>query len=286
MLHLGDESFAPFDPASAQYDARLAFDAARINDIVSIIERHVAVRGNVLDLGAAPYITTSTLVAHGYAVVANGIPIPGLAKHGELHLGINGATHRVSIELFDAEGAYSLDDEAFDCVVAGEIFEHLNRQPWKLLSESWRVLRPGGLLLITTPNGQSLERLYGWLKRGPTGHGFNPASPTGRHAREYSVSELDAVVTSQGFDVKDIFTRNYAYVDRDGFRGRLGPIKRIVYTKLLRMAEERTGLLSNRAQTIFVVARRSSHPPGPPPGFMRYGGTDVRTGYNFDTTGT
>lgn len=43
----------------------------------------------------------------------------------------------------------------FDCVVAVEVLEHVERDR-DFLSNVHRVLRPGGLFLITTPNGDSV----------------------------------------------------------------------------------------------------------------------------------
>lgn len=41
--------------------------------------------------------------------------------------------------------------ESFDVVTSNMVFEHL-REPEKQLSEVWRVLKPGGLLIFSTPN--------------------------------------------------------------------------------------------------------------------------------------
>jgi SAM-dependent methyltransferase len=47
--------------------------------------------------------------------------------------------------------ALPFDDDAFDCVVSLETLEHLREQR-ALLSEFRRVLKPGGFLLISTPD--------------------------------------------------------------------------------------------------------------------------------------
>lgn len=49
-----------------------------------------------------------------------------------------------------------LDGESFDMVICAEGIEHVFN-PANLFSELTRVLRPGGLLVITTPNVQSLR---------------------------------------------------------------------------------------------------------------------------------
>ncbi|MDQ3986525.1 MAG: methyltransferase domain-containing protein [Actinomycetota bacterium] len=55
--------------------------------------------------------------------------------------------------------------DTFDTVVAGEIIEHVGR-PQDLVAEGGRVLKPGGRLIITTPNPFCLP----WIiksRRGP-----------------------------------------------------------------------------------------------------------------------
>ena len=58
-------------------------------------------------------------------------------------------------------------------------------------------------------------------------------------------------------------------------------LKPAVHGGILRAAERKTGFFDNRAQTIFVIARRGERAPHTPPSFMLYGGSDERSGYNF-----
>lgn len=51
----------------------------------------------------------------------------------------------------DAQDLSFCKDASFDVIVAAAIIEHLS-SPGKLLRESSRVLKPGGLLIITTPH--------------------------------------------------------------------------------------------------------------------------------------
>lgn len=45
------------------------------------------------------------------------------------------------------------EDASFDAVFAADFFEHINYEEKKqVISEVWRVLKPGGLLVIKTPN--------------------------------------------------------------------------------------------------------------------------------------
>jgi 2-polyprenyl-3-methyl-5-hydroxy-6-metoxy-1,4-benzoquinol methylase len=54
-----------------------------------------------------------------------------------------------------------LADRSFDCVLMSEVIEHLE-SPQISLREAVRVLRPGGRLLVTTPNYRSFWPLMEW----------------------------------------------------------------------------------------------------------------------------
>jgi 2-polyprenyl-3-methyl-5-hydroxy-6-metoxy-1,4-benzoquinol methylase len=78
-------------------------------------------------------------------------------------------------------------DSSFDLVLLSEVLEHLN--PYKLqhvISEISRVLKTGGHLVVTTPNGFNLGARLRML----IGHEY--LCP--QHVREYSLRELVAIL--------------------------------------------------------------------------------------------
>jgi SAM-dependent methyltransferase len=80
------------------------------------------------------------------------------------------------------------DDGHFDVVYAGEVVEHV-AEPLPALDEWNRVLRPGGILIISTPNRDRL------LSRS-TGR-IEPVNP--EHLREFSAAELRTMLSLSGF---------------------------------------------------------------------------------------
>jgi len=53
-------------------------------------------------------------------------------------------------DIFYAGGDFPVADQSFDAVLCSEVLEHIFA-PTEFLGEIWRVLRPDGVLLLTTP---------------------------------------------------------------------------------------------------------------------------------------
>lgn len=77
-----------------------------------------------------------------------------------LHLGVTDAMaeqtkarrSNVKTIVYDDMTCSSLPDHAFDCVVAVEVIEHVE-EDHRFIEHVHRVLKPGGTLLMSTPNG-------------------------------------------------------------------------------------------------------------------------------------
>jgi SAM-dependent methyltransferase len=83
------------------------------------------------------------------------------------------------------------DDAAFDLVLCAETVEHV-RDVQLLLSESRRVLRPGGTLALTTPASRALVR---------------PPHPLSPHLRLFTRRSLGQLLEELGFDVRSLERR-------------------------------------------------------------------------------
>lgn len=117
----------------------------------------------------------------------------------------NGGSQEYPVSNGDLEShPLSIPSQFIDVVVCGEVIEHMSRDPMYLLAEVNRVLKPGGLLVLTTPNITSLWSLERMLQ----GHWpyiypvYNRFGSTDRHNLEYSPRELRQLLEAAGFAVR------------------------------------------------------------------------------------
>jgi 2-polyprenyl-3-methyl-5-hydroxy-6-metoxy-1,4-benzoquinol methylase len=88
-------------------------------------------------------------------------------------------------------------DHSFDAVTLRHVIEHVT-SPVTLLAECWRLLKPGGVLVISTPNIQSMgHRIYKRHWRG-----LEPP----RHLQLFSVLSLGNAASRAGLDSYTLFT--------------------------------------------------------------------------------
>jgi len=71
----------------------------------------------------------------------------------------------IECKKMDLNQPWPFDDKAFNYVVSIEGVEHLEN-PWHLVREANRVLKPGGFFLVTTPNVLSLKSRLSYLFNG------------------------------------------------------------------------------------------------------------------------
>ena len=100
----------------------------------------------------------------------------------------------VSVKVLDLEtDALPWPDASMDVVVANQILEHL-KNVWLPMAEMFRVLRPGGHLVVSAPNLASLHnRALLALGRQPTS-----IRTRGPHVRGFTYRELRRLVELDG----------------------------------------------------------------------------------------
>lgn len=148
------------------------------------------------------------------------------------------------------------ESESFDLVLGMEIFEHLALDPYFFLSEAARVLKPGGHILLSTPNVVSHRGVWKTLN-GQSAYSFGLFVPTGgvygRHNREYAPHEVETLAQSAGFET-DVLKTVDVYDDA-------------IDPGTAELLCARDDNLALRGETIFYVGRKTGAPKGAPAGF-------------------
>jgi len=174
-----------FDPITEQEHLR------RYEYVVNLVEGK-----DVLDIACGTGYG-SKLLADGGARSVRGIDVSADAVQ---YAAEHNANDRLKFEVGDAENLQGIPDESFDVVISFETIEHLNRVD-KYLAELRRVLRPGGMYIVSTPDRRLASSLY--LFRGRPNNEY--------HVREFTRSELLEIL-GRTFTVRECLGQ--AYVSR------------------------------------------------------------------------
>jgi GT2 family glycosyltransferase/glycosyltransferase involved in cell wall biosynthesis/2-polyprenyl-3-methyl-5-hydroxy-6-metoxy-1,4-benzoquinol methylase len=152
----------------------------------------------------------------------------------------------VTVDNFDLQSSpWPYADGGFDVLLCGEILEHLALDPMALMAEMNRVLKPGGTLLLTTPNLASAHAVEQTLRaESPYCYGqFEVGGrTTDRHNREYTAGEVAALAGDAGFETVSLRTQDFYWPPK--------------HETLLHLA--RLGFpLSLRGDSTFLLARKA-----------------------------
>jgi 2-polyprenyl-3-methyl-5-hydroxy-6-metoxy-1,4-benzoquinol methylase len=139
--------------------------------------------------------------------------------------------------------------ESFDAVALIELLEHL-RDPRALLAECRRILRPGGVLMATTPNGAS------WTA-GAMGARWDVFSLRGMggHVSFFNPGSLRLLAERAGFEVARLETRQVRLAEKGQCPA---PIYRLA--KVLASALDVPARLAGAGHNLTLYARRPSEP--------------------------
>ncbi len=174
---------------SADYDERAYYSVIPIQRYWHRRRHHVTVSwargaGRVLDAGCGSSLIVQSL-NNAIGMDFNYAKLRFLRRYG--------------MPLTNASAfALPFKDNSFDCVISSEVIEHL---PYDevLFSEMNRVLRPGGMLILETPDystlgWQIIEPVYGFLM---------PGGYKDEHITHYSLEKLSEILPRYGFAIEE-----------------------------------------------------------------------------------
>ncbi len=239
-LQLNGEVFA-----NEAYDR---FHDQRIESTLALVRAHGG--GRVVEVGGHPWAMTARLLAEPNVTLAATVSaeevsawsdeLPVTARDYEMRLedGRRFAFRNYSANV--ERTLFSVDAEA-DIVLACEIIEHVTRSPHTMLLNINRWLEPGGLVIITTPNGSQLENPFRVRPKMPA---YRPAVYA-RHNYVFTMDGLRDLVECCGFAVVQAEYWS-PYVRRGGSN-----LYRAVYGLGPKYLKDKL------AQTLCVVARKT-----------------------------
>lgn len=164
----------------------------------------------VLDVGANPPFLVATLTELGFDTT--GIDLTPTAFQKTID------KYNLQLASCDIEKEpLPFEDNTFDYLLFTEVIEHLRINPVFTMSELYRVLKPGGTLMLETPNLYSLNGIYNFLVKGRAYAccnndiytEFSQYNKFGffGHIREYTTQELQLFLTKIGFkNIKAVYS--------------------------------------------------------------------------------
>jgi len=228
--HQPPATSTPSRPVAPEYIATWAADAGSVDYVETHLTRlqktlEIIPPGGpddrILEMGAYLQITPALSSKLGYGYV-RGCYYGPLGKIDQRRaVSSDGETFDCEIDLFNAEkDVFPYPDGHFSTVLCCELIEHLTEDPMHLMSEINRIVKPGGHLVLTTPNIGSLHGISAIL------NGYHPGIFTAyirprtggeveaRHNREYTPKEIERLLANSGFTVTRIETGPFRQTPR------------------------------------------------------------------------
>lgn len=197
---------------TAGFPARLEdvwrVERGRIRETLRRIPPARHANASILDLGSSRVFFPFFRLLLGYqrVVLNTSYPDAGFVSDDLSLTEHDGPSPQMSI--FDVErDEFPFDDASFDVVTCLEVLEHLSVDPMSMMNEINRVLRPGGLFVLTTPNVARTANVVNILL-GEHPCGWTPYNgfDSNRHNREYTPREIETLLHDSGMNNLEVST--------------------------------------------------------------------------------
>ena len=165
-------------------------------DVAELLTQAVGAPATVADIGAGAGALSRRLHDAGYDVTAVDVDAD------------KWLAHEVPFRVLDVKsGLAKALDPPYDAACCLEVIEHVEDQ-WALMRELRAIVRPGGTVIVSTPNTTSfLSRLL-FLLRGRF-HQFDEVDLSYGHIAPITSFELEHIATSVGLRVEAVRSSGY-----------------------------------------------------------------------------
>jgi SAM-dependent methyltransferase len=183
--------------------------AHRLANDLYFIEQYADKKTKIIEFGSTPPVLTLSLKWLGYDVTGVDLNPARFASSISAH-GLN--VIECDIECKELP----MQNHIFDLVIFNELFEHLRINPIFTFREMKRILKPGGMLLLSTPNLRSLHGLTNFLFRnrsyalcGDIHIEYQKLELHGHmgHVREYTTGDVQSFLRAMGFSLDGLIYR-------------------------------------------------------------------------------
>ncbi|MDD4910166.1 MAG: class I SAM-dependent methyltransferase [Candidatus Omnitrophica bacterium] len=163
-------------------------------------------RGKVLDIGCGDGDYAYNLQKMGFSVLAADMDVARF-KYAD----------QIKFQKCNVAERLPFDDNSFDFIVLAEVIEHL-KNPYDVVKELNRILKPGGKLVLSTPNILNLKSRMRFLIEGcweyfreiPLEHSQNPKEIIWNlHLIPWRYHELEYLLRYNDLRIESIHTSKY-----------------------------------------------------------------------------
>jgi SAM-dependent methyltransferase len=223
-------------PQGRELARRQTVARQRLERITTLLQKQPG-EIHVVDIGCSRGQFVAAAIAAGYR--AEGVePAPRIAEAARAA----GVPVRTGL-LEDQHFA----DNSFDALTLFEVIEHL-RTPLPLLAECRRILKPGGILLVSTANAES------WTAAAMGAHwDYFDMERDGGHISFYNPRSIAKVAANAGFEVARVDTARVKFHDKENT-----PRWRYVLGKLTAEALNMPARLAGRGHDMLAYLRKPS----------------------------
>ncbi|MBF0504537.1 MAG: class I SAM-dependent methyltransferase [Candidatus Omnitrophica bacterium] len=175
-----------------------------LDGIIKLFENES--RGMIADLGCGDGDYSIALTNMGFKVTACDLDAARF-KHKD----------KINFKVCDMTRPLPFETASFDYVILAEVIEHL-RNPYQVLQELGRILKPGGKMVLSTPNILSLksrmrflfEGCWEYFREPPLENSKNPKAVIfNLHLIPWRYHELEYLLLDSHFEVQAVATSIY-----------------------------------------------------------------------------